>query len=182
MVEASPDADRQPAALTGGLFYLIFGWLNKYPFSRKLLRRIVPWDVKMPGTGTKQEFGDNYQHYQKLGGIINESDYRSALQRAREPNALDRVDIFEAQKINSTIQQARNIARFSEIELSDSGDALDFKIVLYAILRLDTQPEGVRWHHSQMSDQRLFAEVLRMLKDANSLGKLTRAFLNISFQ
>jgi len=43
------------------------------------------------------------------------------------------------------------------------------------------RPEDIEHHHSQMSDQRLFAETLRMLGDVASLGKLIEAYPSISF-
>ena len=57
---------------------------------------------------------------------------------------------------------------------------VDSKIILYGILRGDVRPEGVEYHHDEMSDQRLFAEALRMLGDAESLDKMIEAYPNIS--
>ncbi len=112
-----------------------------------------------------------YQRYLELGGIINENDYDSALLRAGNTTTLDKT----------RTAQAENIARFAGIELCDTEDSLDPITVLYGILRADIRPEKVRHHHSQMSDQRLFAEALRMLEDAEALNKLIRAHPNISF-
>src|SRR3990167_9251575 len=101
---------------------------------------------------TPENLENNYQRYLELGGIINEEDYRSALDRMN--NALDK----KSPEIRNSIQQAVDIARHTKTELNDSEDVLDPKIMLYVILRFDVKPEDVEHHHSQMSDQRIFGE------------------------
>ncbi len=112
-----------------------------------------------------------YERYKKLGGIINEKDYVSALARAKNTATLK----------TTLIKQAEFIARVAGIELRNSKDAIDQRTILYGILRTDTAPKEVKYHHSQMSDQRLFAEVLRMLGDVDSLNKLINAHPHIAF-
>ena len=112
-----------------------------------------------------------YRQYRELGGIINEQDYDSALLRAGNTTTLDKT----------RAAQAENIARFAGIELHNTKDHLDPITVLYGILRADIRPEKVRHHHSQMSDQRLFAEALRMLGNIDALNKLIWAHPHISF-
>src|SRR3989338_6804710 len=117
--------------------------------------------------GAQGRPGENgaYESYREVGGIINEKDYRSALARAEE-----------AETLNETlIQQAENIAEYAGIVLDNSG-GVDPKVKLYAVLRADNKPEDVKHHHSQMSDQRLFAEALRMLGDTDALNKLVDAY------
>src|SRR3989344_4559411 len=123
-----------------------------------------------------------YRRYLELGGIINETDYQSAIDRMYR--ALDgRGPQVRSSEMLSRVEQAKGIARCSGIELSDSGDAPDPRVVLlYVILRSDTRPEGVKYHHDQMSDQRIFAEVLRMLGDKDSFDKLVKAHPHISFK
>lgn len=116
------------------------------------------------------EEGNSYQKYQGLGGIINEGDYRSALARAKDTIKLD----------DRLVSQSELIARVAKIELNNTKDSLDQRTILYGVLRSD-KPEGVKYHHCQMSDQRLFAEALRMLGDVDSLNKLVSAYSNISF-
>lgn len=113
----------------------------------------------------------NYRQYRELGGIINENDYENALLRAGGMTTLDKI----------RIKQAENIARFAGIELHNTGDVLGPIVVLYEVLRADIRPEKVRHHHSQMCDQCLFAEALRMLGNVDALNKLIRAHPNISF-
>ncbi len=114
---------------------------------------------------------NSYRRYRELGGIINEKDYKSALARAKNTVTL---------KI-TLIKQSEHIAQIAGIELHNTKNALDPIIILYGILRTDTAPQEVEYHHSQMSDQRLFAEALRMLGDADALNKLINAHPNIDF-
>ena len=128
--------------------------------------------VDTQGIEERTNLENSYQRYVELGGIINEKDYRGALDRVKDTTTLDKA----------LISQAENIAERAKIILRNSEDTLDPKIILYGILRADTAPEGTKYHHSQMSDQRLFAEALRMLGDADSLEKLIKAHPNISFK
>lgn len=111
----------------------------------------------------------SYESYQSMGGVINEKDYQSALDRAKNTLMLDN---------KSLILQAESIAKKSGIVLYNSDGVLDQKLILYGILRTDNNP-GEQYHHSTMGDQRLFAEALRMLGDEDSLKKLIEAYPNI---
>lgn len=113
-----------------------------------------------------------YERYRELGGIINEKDYENAIARAKN-TAVPDLDIMR-------IKQSELIAKIAGIELRNAKDTMDQRTILYVILRAD-KPKGVKYHHCQMSDQRLFAEVLRMLEDIDSLNKLINAYPNISF-
>ncbi len=112
-----------------------------------------------------------YERYKKLGGIINEKDYESALARAKNTTTLD----------IALIKELEFIARIAGIKLRNTKDTIDQRTILYGILRTDAKPEGVKYHHCQMSDQRLFAEVLRMLGDVDSLNKLINTHPHIAF-
>lgn len=111
---------------------------------------------------------ESYQNYKELGGIINEGDYQSALARAKDTTELD----------IRLVNQSELIAKVAKIELNNMKGSLDQRTILYGVLRSD-KPQGVKYHHCQMSDQRLFAEVLRMLGDVDSLDKLINAHPNI---
>jgi hypothetical protein len=115
---------------------------------------------------------NSYQRYLDLGGIINEDDYDSALKRAGGATKISEV----------TIMQAENIARFSGIELRDIDGTIDPRVTLYGILRNDARPEGVKYHHDQMSDQQIFVEALRMFGNTESADKVIKAHPNISFK
>lgn len=121
---------------------------------------------------------ENYRQYLELGGIINEDDYRSAIKRMIGALAIG----IKTPRVRSSVAQARCIAEYSGIRLSDSEDAPDPRVTLYVVLRGDTQPDDVKHHHSQMTDQRIFAEVLRMAGDKDSLDKLVKAYPHISFE
>ncbi len=115
---------------------------------------------------------NSYQHYTEIGGIINEKDYQRVLTRSKHTTTLNKF----------SIAQAEGIARISGIVLHNSKDSLDPRTIVYGILRSDTKSkEEAEYHHSDMSDQRLFAEALRMLGDTDSLEKLIVAHPNISF-
>lgn len=144
--------------------------MSKESFEKKIV------DTQGIKEGTNLE--NSYQRYLELGGVINEKDYQSALDRMNKTHTLDRKN----PQVRNSIQQALGIARYAEIKLNDSEDVLDPKIVLYEVLRNDTQPKGMGYHYSQMSDQRIFGEVLRMLGDVDSLDKLIKAYPNISFK
>jgi len=118
----------------------------------------------------RTEEGGTYDTYRKLGGIINEKDCLSTLKRA------EKIAVFS----EPLIRQAENIAAYAGIVL-DNSSGVDPKVKLYAVLRADNKPGGVEHHHSQMSDQRLFAEAIRMLGDVDSLNKMVTAYPNISF-
>ncbi|MDP3697091.1 MAG: hypothetical protein Q8R55_03595, partial [Candidatus Taylorbacteria bacterium] len=72
--------------------------------------------------------------------------------------------------------QVKNLAKFAGIELQNKKSANDLRVKLYAVLREDDKSKEVKYHYNQMSDQRLFAEVLRILGDAESLNKLIGAY------
>ena len=115
---------------------------------------------------------NNYQRYLDLDGIINKDDHRSAFMKVQDTVILD----------EALIKQAENIAKFAGIELDSSKDTVDPRIILYGILRRDVRPKGVKYHHDQMSDQRIFVEALRMLGDTESVNKMIKAHPNISFK
>lgn len=124
--------------------------------------------TKKEGAGDAPE--NTYERYKSLGGIINEKDYQSALDRAKHTTTFDLT----------LITQTETVARAGGILLHNAENSLDPRTILYGILRRDTNPEA-KYHHSSMSDQRLFAEVLRMLGDTDSLQKLIQAHSHISF-
>jgi len=101
-----------------------------------------------------------YQHYLKLGGIINEHDYNSALER------MGNATIKE-----SRVSQVESIKKFAKIE---SLNPLAIK--LYEVLHSDKRPENAEHHHDEMNDQKLFREALMMLEDTDALDKMKTAY------
>ena len=114
----------------------------------------------------------SYQQYKELGGIINEKDYDSALLRAKDTTDFDKT----------LISQAGNIAKIAGIKLHGTENSPDRRVVLYGILRMDVRPKGIKRHHDEMSDQRIFMEALRMLGDIDSIDKMVKQYPNISFK
>lgn len=111
----------------------------------------------------------NYNNYLKLGGIINKAACLSALSR---------VD----QKISAEhfVDQVERIASVVGINLDNFRGHLDKITLLYGVLRSDLEP-GALYHHGQMSDERLFAEALRMLNRPILLKKLMMAYSKSNF-
>ncbi|MEK7608448.1 MAG: hypothetical protein AAB495_02625 [Patescibacteria group bacterium] len=140
--------------------------MNERSFEEK-----IPDEEGVKREGVQYAPKGDYEKYKSLGGIINEKDYQSALDRAEKTTTLDRPHFAEAEVI----------AKVSGIALYSSSGSLDPRVALYGVLRGDTNPAGEKYHHSQMVDQRLFAEVLRMLGDEDSLQKLIAAHPNIAF-
>ena len=115
---------------------------------------------------------DMYVLYKTLGGVFNEENYKSAFERAAKALSTESI---------TAKKQAVAIARHAGIKL----DGLHFNklTTLYGVLRDDTDDKiEIKHHHCKMSDQRLFAETLRILGDTKSLKKLINAFPNINFK
>ena len=112
---------------------------------------------------------NSYEQYKSLGGIINEKDYANALTRAKNVKAVD----------SHALAQAQVMANVAGIALEDPEEDIDPRVALYAVLRGDTNIDREKHHHSQMSDQRLFAEMLRMLGDTTALKKFLAAHPHI---
>jgi|SRR3989338_771562 len=122
------------------------------------------------GRGREGEKGLSYAGYVSHGGLINEADYQSALTRSRGAKVGD-----------GARSQSEGIARFSGLDLGALRGEIDPR-VLYGILRNDTAPSEVLHHHSQMSDQKLFVETLRMLEKGEAVSVVQKAYPNIFAQ
>lgn len=98
-----------------------------------------------------------YKEYKALGGILDEREYR---------NVLGRIDSSRNVPPNSpTSLQAKVMANVAGITLSPET------VVLYGILRNDVKPDpDTEEHYSTLTDQKLFAEALRMVGDKDSLA------------
>ncbi len=144
------------------MFKETFGWGNLI-HNDKSEKSEKPEESEIVQAPVEKE--RTYAQYQKDGGVIDETNYLSALDRAKSettPNA-------------PTVLQAELMARTAGIELQSKDDGIDQRVALYAILRGDDKPKDIEHHHSQMSDQKLFAEVLRMTGDTDSLTKFLDA-------
>lgn len=122
--------------------------------------------------------GGNYRDYKIASGQFfkNETDYSSAIARAGGKKTID----------SHTLAQAQIMARVAGITLEDPKEGIDQLVALYEVLaelranrNLDPK-EKDKYNWSKMdSDQRLFAEALRMLGDSESLAKFLAAHPHI---
>jgi len=124
----------------------------------------------LPEVETGSRHNISYSRYLELGGIINNYDYRSALERAAQTDVTS--EVFTS--------QAKYTAGPAGIDLSKIEGGQRGIINLYGVLRTDLNPEATH-HHGQMSDQRLFVEALRMLDYPDLLEKVISAYPNIDF-
>ena len=110
-----------------------------------------------PRTESAVENEHEYKEYKALGGILDEMEYR---------NVLGRIDSSRNVPPNSpTSLQAKVMANVAGITLSPET------VVLYGILRNDVKPSpDTKNHYSTLTDQKLFAEALRMVGDKDSLA------------
>ena len=108
-------------------------------------------------------WGTSYDDYLRLGGIINERDYISALERAERVREVGPY-------------QAAQVRQMGEVV----GTPFDEQVVrLYGVLRTDQKPPGVQHHHSQMTDQGLLWQVLEMLNRQYEIVGMFMAYPNI---
>lgn len=118
----------------------------------------------------------SYLGYQKRGGIINEVDYRNAMEKTEQIINSNGTLVIRREHV----VQANLIAQVAGITLENSEGHPDKVTTLYGVLRTDSNP-GAKHHHRQMCDQRLFAEALRMLDYPVLFVKVIEAHPNINF-
>lgn len=97
----------------------------------------------------------NYEEYKALSGTLSQEEYWDVLKRAAEER-----NIF-----SKWSGHANSMARAAEITLSPET------VALYGILR-DEKPDPIKEHFSELSDQKLLAEALRIVGDTKSLEAL----------
>ncbi len=111
-----------------------------------------------------------YERYRALGGVINSKDHADALLRAQSTGYISRPNLSQVQGMSEN----------AGISM-ENDPCLDPRAVLYSVLRDDVAPPGTQHHHCRMYDQNLFAEVLRMYGDEESLRKLIICYPKINF-
>lgn len=114
-----------------------------------------------------------YYGREPLNGIINEFDFRRLIYATKAstlPSLKAGLDAFEQHQIDQRVLQAENMAEAAGIELDNSA-GLDPRVLLFAIMRAETRPKGAEFYHDDMTDNRMFEEVLRMAGDVVSLNK-----------
>lgn len=90
---------------------------------------------------------------------------------------MDRAEQTYLHPEKSLNSQAQRIVRF--VGLTHPDGELRAITTLYCVLRTDVIP-GAEYHHGQMSDERLFAEALRMLNYPDQLEKVIETYHNLS--
>lgn len=158
--------------------------------------RLGESDASAPqeNTGGKKLFEVSWAEYYKkepFNGIINEFDFRrllgalkvstlysikaDALLKARAMSQYDAsMDAIIEHQIDQRVLQAENMAESAGIAL-DNTKGLDPRVLLYVIMRDEKRPNGAEFYHDDMTDNRLFEEILRMAGDAESVNKFVES-------
>jgi hypothetical protein len=97
----------------------------------------------------------NYAEYRALHGTLSPEEYQDVLRRAMEASRW--------------LENANSMARAAEITLSPET------MTLYGILR-DEKPDPAKKHYSELSDQELLAEALRIVGNKPSLDTFIKRF------
>lgn len=116
----------------------------------------------------------SYEGYVAMGGRIDEENYHRVMKRASEESGHFTVDQMR--------DQTRLTAEISGISLDAIRDdvGIDPRCI-YEILRHDVKPVDAEHHHSQMCDQKLLVESLRMLEQGDAAQAIINRHPNISF-
>ena len=101
-----------------------------------------------------------FGRYESLGGILTEAEYTEVME---ELSKLVKID-------SHSLSQAKDYARLAGIEIKQEND---IRAALFDVLRLHLKPGLI--HPTLISDQPIFAEVLRMLGDIPSLDIFLQA-------
>ena len=134
------------------------------------------------GVPKREAFGVSYAEYtDKEGpfkGIINEFDFHRLLKLANSAtlsSLKEGLDQYGQHQIDQWVMRVTHIAEQKRIELIGANDP---RVILYILAKNDVHPTPINGkkvsHHSEMSDQRIFEEILRMVGDTESLKKLLR--------
>lgn len=146
---------KAPALFSAGLFFFHLPIL-------RILQYNIGMNMEMnferaPGPKIEE---NGYVKYQGMGGILTEEEYANTLAQARDKKAIDAYSLARAKKMAGSVG----------IELQKG---IDPRAALYDVLRmihiLDSQ--GKHKYRSLLGDVHVFAEVLRILGDKESLDK-----------
>ena len=115
-----------------------------------------------------------YKKYLESSWLINEAACEEALRRATDDVEFNKLDSHSKE---FCAKQAKMIADVS-------GITLDSEVLcLYTVLRTDyVAKTEVEHHHSGLSDQKLFAEALRILGHKDALDKVMLAHQETVFR
>ena len=125
-----------------------------------------------PGASLEAPQND-YEKYRNAGGFLSEADFANALAEVKARRTVE----------PHSLSQAEGMAKAAGIVLESREEGIDPRVALYDVLhdmlRVDDRDIN-RYPLSQLSDQPLFAEVLRMLGDTQSLAKFLKTHSAIS--
>ncbi len=108
-------------------------------------------------TSPESESRHTYTDYVSMGGRLDEENYARVMKKAEEESGAGITSSYAR-------AQVATIADISGISLEHIRDEVGLDpVVIYEILRNDKIPKEVANHHSQMIDQQLLVESLRML-------------------
>ena len=117
----------------------------------------------------------SYADYISMGGRIDEENYTRVIQMAQDEAGASAVTKF-------TLFQTATIAGTSDISLEAIHAETGINpVCIYSILRSDKIPREVRDHHSQMNDQQLLVESLRMLGAHSAIDAIIAKHPHITF-
>ncbi len=95
-----------------------------------------------------------YKEYRKLGGALSQEEYENVLKRSADGKYAPSSSLWQG--------HANFMAEATGITLTPEA------VVIYGILRSEN-PDPIKEHFSEMSDQKLLAEALRIVGDKISL-------------
>lgn len=107
-----------------------------------------------------------YETYRESGGVFDEQDYNEIL--GQNENMAPDQRILNKQRE----MQAEEMAKLAGIDLNKIQNAVE----VYGVLRSTPTGHDAENHHSQMPDQSLFAEALRISGNMDELYKLIEKY------
>lgn len=135
-------------------------------------------------------FSKRYARYKSLGGVIDKGACQDIWTEAAGITYVDKALSLQADhyalESGVPLWKADPFDKVKVVWKSGiwvtlySADQVDDATVLYGVLRSGINPEP-EFHHSQMCDQRLFAEALRMLGRRPEIKRVIAAYPNIHF-
>lgn len=116
-----------------------------------------------------------YADYVSIGGRLDEESYSQVMKKAEQESMSGITGNF-ARAQTATIANVSGIS----LEAIHQEAGLD-PVSIYEILRSDKIPAGVSDHHSQMNDQQLLVESLRMLGQQDAVNAIIATHPHIIF-
>ena len=119
---------------------------------RKREAVILPFKQKLESKG--EEKRQDYAGYKTLGGVLSQEEYQNVRSHAADKEYIPSGSLWRG--------HANFMASTAGITLSPET------VTIYEILRSE-KPDPAKEHYSELGDQKLLAEALRIVGDKNSL-------------